>query len=99
MTAGIGLFHAGVEYRWWAGPQACSGSIPTGLSAEELKKALFAARMVRCDETAWSMWGISMAGWNALLSASLAFVLAGVLAVGTAKGAAAGIGNGLRART
>ncbi|CAN5678682.1 disulfide bond formation protein B [soil metagenome] len=76
VTAAIGVFHAGVEYRWWAGPQACSGSIPTGLSAEDLKKALFGAKMVRCDQTAWSMWGISMAGWNALLSATLAIVLA-----------------------
>ncbi len=76
VTAAIGVFHAGVEYRWWAGPQACSGAIPTGLSAEELRKALFSAKMVRCDQTAWSMWGISMAGWNAILSATLAIVLA-----------------------
>ena len=74
-TAAIGVFHVGVEYRWWAGPQACSGNIPTGLSAEQLKKYLFGAKMVRCDQTAWSMWGISMAGWNAILSAALAFVL------------------------
>jgi len=65
-----------VEYHWWQGPQACSGNIPTGLPPEELKKLLFAARMVRCDEIAWSMWGISMAGWNAILSAALAAGLA-----------------------
>ncbi|MDP2331789.1 MAG: disulfide bond formation protein B [Reyranella sp.] len=76
VTSAIGVFHAGVEYRWWQGPQACSGNIPRGLSAEQLKKYLFGARMVRCDETVWSLWGISMAGWNALLSAVLAFVLA-----------------------
>ena len=45
--------------------------------AEQLKKYLFGAKMVRCDETAWAMWGISMAGWNAHpLGARLAFVLA-----------------------
>ena len=49
--------------------------VARGLSPEQLKKYLFGAKMVRCDETAWSMWGISMAGWNALLSAALAFVL------------------------
>jgi disulfide bond formation protein DsbB len=76
VTAGIGVFHVGVEYRWWPGPQTCTGSAPVGLSPEQLKKYLFGAKMVRCDETAWSMWGISMAGWNALLSAALAFVLA-----------------------
>lgn len=76
VTSAIGVYHAGVEYHWWQGPQACSGTVPRGLSPEELKKYLFGAKMVRCDETAWAMWGISMAGWNALLSAALAFVLA-----------------------
>ena len=75
VTAALGVFHVGVEYRWWAGPQTCSGNIPVGLSAEQLKKYLFGARMVRCDETAWSMWGISMAGWNAICSAGLALIL------------------------
>jgi disulfide bond formation protein DsbB len=76
VTSALGVFHAGVEYHWWQGPQACSGNIPRGLSAEQLKKFLLGARMVRCDETVWSLWGLSMAGWNALLSAILAFVLA-----------------------
>jgi disulfide bond formation protein DsbB len=86
-TAAIGVFHVGVEYRWWPGPQACTGNIPTGLSAEQLKKYLFGAKMVRCDQTAWSMWGISMAGWNAILSAALAFVLS------------SGVANWVRSRT
>ncbi len=75
-TSALGVFHAGVEYRWWAGPQACAGTIPTGLSPEELKKYLFGAKMVRCDEPVWKLAGISMAGWNAILSAALASVLA-----------------------
>ncbi len=58
VTSAIGFFHAGVEYRFWPGPQACSGNIPRGLSAEELKKALFGAKMVRCDETP-GRWGAS----------------------------------------
>jgi disulfide bond formation protein DsbB len=76
VTAGIGVFHVGVEYHWWAGPQTCTGNVPVGLSPEQLRKYLFGAKMVRCDETAWAMWGISMAGWNAILSGALAFVLA-----------------------
>ena len=75
VTAGIGVFHVGVEYRWWAGPQSCTGGAPPGLSPEQLKKYLFGAKMVRCDETAWAMWGISMAGWNAILSGGLALLL------------------------
>jgi len=76
VTSALGIFHAGVEYHWWQGPQACAGNIPRGLSTEQLKKYLFGAKMVRCDETVWSLWGLSMAGWNALLSAVLAFMLA-----------------------
>ena len=76
VTSGIGVFHVGVEYHWWPGPQACSGNVPRGLTPDQLKKYLFGAKMVRCDETAWAMWGISMAGWNAILSGALAFVLA-----------------------
>ncbi len=76
VTAGIGVFHVGVEYHWWQGPQACSGRAPSSLSDAELKKFLLGARMVRCDEPAWKMWNISMAGWNAILSGGLAIVLA-----------------------
>jgi disulfide bond formation protein DsbB len=76
VTAGIGVFHVGVEQQWWQGPQACSGRVPAGLSDAELKKYLSNARMVRCDQVAWKMWNISMAGWNAILSAGLAIVLA-----------------------
>src|SRR5229473_1066432 len=76
VTAGIGVFHVGVEQHWWTGPQACSGRVPAGLTDAELKKFLLSARMVRCDEAAWKMWSISMAGWNAILSGGLAILLA-----------------------
>ena len=79
VTAGIGVYHAGVEQHWWQGPQSCTGRIPAGLSVEELKKYLLEARMVRCDAIPWKMWNISMAGWNAILSGALALVLAGNL--------------------
>jgi len=76
VSAAIAVFHVGIEYHWWTGPLACSGGVPLGLSPEQLKRYLFSAKMVRCDAPAWQMWGISMAGWNAILSAVLAFVLA-----------------------
>jgi len=75
VTSAIGIFHAGVELHWWQGPQTCTGTIPRGLSADELKKYLFGAKMVRCDDIVWSLWGISMAGWNAILSGVLALAL------------------------
>lgn len=71
VTAGVGAYHAGVEYGWFTGPTACSGTI-TGNTVEELKRALMAQPVVRCDEVAWSLFGISLAGYNFLASSALA---------------------------
>ncbi len=70
-TAGIGLYHTGVERGWWEGPSTCT-SAPVGeLSADELFNQIMNAPLVRCDEVPWEMFGLSMASWNAV--ASLAF--------------------------
>jgi disulfide bond formation protein DsbB len=74
-TAGIGLFHVGVEQGWWEGLAACTGGSLAGLStADLLNPAADIAAPVRCDAIAWQMFGISMAGWNAILSLGLAGV-------------------------
>ncbi|MEX2616917.1 MAG: disulfide bond formation protein B [Alphaproteobacteria bacterium] len=65
--AGIAVYHVGVEQRWWEGPSACSGAA-TPATLEELRAMVLAAPVVRCDDVAWSLFGISMAGYNALLS-------------------------------
>lgn len=70
--AGIGAFHAGVELGYWEGPTTCSGGDVSGLSPADLIAKLQAAPLVRCDEVAWSFLGVSMAGWNAILSLGLA---------------------------
>jgi disulfide bond formation protein DsbB len=70
ITAGIGIYHVGVEQGIFAGPTACSGGI-TGDTVEELKRKLMAAPIVRCDEVAWSLFGISLAGYNVIASAGL----------------------------
>lgn len=67
VTAAIGLFHAGVEQDWWEGPTACS-VIGGGQTAEDIFATVMAAPVIRCDETPWSLFGISMAGYNALIS-------------------------------
>ncbi|MEL6677971.1 MAG: disulfide bond formation protein B [Pseudomonadota bacterium] len=73
--AGIGLFHAGVEQGWWEGVTACaSGQDVGGLSAEELLNQILEAPVVRCDEIPWSLGGLSMAAWNAVLSLALAIL-------------------------
>ncbi|MBU7580492.1 MAG: disulfide bond formation protein B [Porphyrobacter sp.] len=63
LTSGlIGGFHAGVEYGWWGGITACS----TGAKVNVLDLA--AAPLVRCDVAPWTLWGISLAGFNFLIS-------------------------------
>ncbi|ETX26658.1 disulfide bond formation protein B [Roseivivax isoporae] len=71
-TAGIGAYHAGVEQGWWEGPTTCTSGSIGGLSTDELLDQIMAAPLVRCDDIAWQLAGISMAGWNAILSLVLA---------------------------
>ncbi len=73
-TAAVGLYHAGVEQRWWEGPSTCSSGSTEGLSVDELLESILAAPLVRCDEIAWQLAGISMAGWNAIFSLALALI-------------------------
>jgi disulfide bond formation protein DsbB len=71
----MGGYHAGVEYKWWLGPQTCSGD---GLSTNgPLLGDLSASEIVRCDEIPWAMFGISLAGFNFLFSL-VAAALAGL---------------------
>lgn len=77
-TAAVGLYHTGVERGFWIGPTACSSSPVEGLSAEELMNQILTAPLVRCNEVAWSLFSLSMASWNAVLS--LALVLIWVMA-------------------
>lgn len=74
VTAGIGAYHAGVEWRWWEGTQACGATGPAATTASALRDQLLAAPVVRCDEIAWSLFGVSMAGWNFLISGALALL-------------------------
>ena len=67
--AAVAGYQVGVEQSWWE--SSCATPI-VGDTIEELRASLLEAPMVRCDELAWSLWHISMAGWNALLSLALA---------------------------
>lgn len=75
-TAGIGVFHTGVERGYWAGPTSCSGT-GAPLSSQSISDLLStqnAPPIVMCDQVAWEMLTLSMASWNALASFGLAFV-------------------------
>ena len=77
-NAGLALFHAGVEWHWWLGPQECSGPqdvlAPSGDLFNDLTKGRIA--VVRCDEAAWrDPFGLlSLAGYNVLISLALAAI-------------------------
>jgi disulfide bond formation protein DsbB len=72
-TAGLGLYHTGVERTWWEGPTTCTSGSIAGVDPKALLDQILAAPIVRCDEVAWQLLGLSMASWNML--ASLAFAL------------------------
>lgn len=73
VATGLAVYHAGVEWQIWAGPSHCSGGVGdlASMTTAELMSRLQSAPVVRCDEIAWSLFGISMAGWNAIFSAML----------------------------
>jgi disulfide bond formation protein DsbB len=70
--AALGLYHTGVERGWWEGPDTCTAGPVAGIAPGDLLEQILAAPVVRCDEVAWEWLGLSMAGWNALLSLGLA---------------------------
>jgi disulfide bond formation protein DsbB len=75
VSGAIGFYHAGVELKIFEGFTTCT-STAHGTSTEDLLKQIVAAPMVRCDQVQWSFLGISLAGWNAILSLGGAAVIA-----------------------
>lgn len=73
--AGIAAYHAGAEWKWWPGPKTCS-STGAGASADAMARLMRGAKIEppHCDEAAWRMLGLSMAGWNVLASLGFAGV-------------------------
>jgi len=71
---GIAGYHAGVEWALWDGPAGCTANLGTGASSAELVDMLLATPVVRCDDVPWSLFGLSMAGWNSLLSLDITAV-------------------------
>jgi disulfide bond formation protein DsbB len=80
-NAGLGVYHSGVEWQWWPGPQECSGALGGLGAAGSLADALKSMRVVRCDEAAWRFLGLSLAGYNALISLALAVIAAWAVVV------------------
>src|SRR5262245_57348562 len=73
--SGLATYHAGVEWKWWAGPRDCSGSLGKLNSVTDIMRRLETEKpVVRCDEAAWTFLGISLAGYNAIIALVLACV-------------------------
>lgn len=71
----IGAYHAGVEYKWWEGLTTCSSTAGGG-SLEDILNA----PLIRCDEAQWRLFGISLAGFNFLISTAAAIAIFALLA-------------------
>lgn len=68
-SGAIGVFHAGVEYHWWRGITACTSTLSgSGGTPDEVLARIMNAPIVRCDAPQWTLFGISLAGFNALIS-------------------------------
>lgn len=70
----LGSYHAGVEWKWWLGPTDCSGPVVNLGKAGDLLSRLDTVKVVRCDEVQWRFLGLSMAGYNVLISLLLALL-------------------------
>ena len=65
-SGAIGLWQAGAEYHWWRGPQHCTGL--AGCKGPDMLKCILAAPLIQCDVPQWTLHGVSLAGFNAIIS-------------------------------
>ncbi|VIO67874.1 Disulfide bond formation protein B [Bradyrhizobium ivorense] len=73
-NAGLGAYHAGVEWGFWPGPTDCSGPVMDFSKAGSLLEQLDKVKVIRCDEVQWRFLGISLAGYNVLISLLMAAI-------------------------
>ena len=75
-SAGLGAYHAGVEWGFWLGPNDCggAGSAPSAGHVGDFLNQLQGTRVVSCTEAAWRFLGLSLAGWNVMISIALAVI-------------------------
>lgn len=73
-NAVLGGYHAGVEWGWWPGPSTCTGPIKDFGSAGSLLAQLDKVKVVQCDTVQWRFLGLSLAGYNVLISLMMAAI-------------------------
>jgi disulfide bond formation protein DsbB len=74
ISGGIGVYHAGVEYGWWEGLTACSNTAASGSLSDIMN-----APLIRCDVAQWTLLGVSLAGFNAIISIAGGFAILSML--------------------
>jgi disulfide bond formation protein DsbB len=74
VSVAMGVYHAGVEWSFWQGPTSCAAGAPSTAPIGNILEAIRNVRVVPCNEAAWRLFGISLAGYNALISAFAATV-------------------------
>lgn len=78
ISAGLGVFHAGVEFAWWEGPKGCSGSLDT-TNINSLLETLKNTKAVSCTKASIWIFGLSLSVWNAIISSGIVLFVAGAL--------------------
>ena len=86
-NAWLGFYHAGVEWGFWKGPTDCTGPVGNLGSAGNLLERLDTVKVIRCDEVQWRFLGLSLAGYNVLISLLMAAIAAwGIVRMAARKG-------------
>jgi disulfide bond formation protein DsbB len=76
VSTGYSGYHSGVEQKWWEGPDSCTlQTSDLGMTMESFMRSLDSVAFVRCDEIPWDLFGISMAGYNFIISLTLVVML------------------------
>jgi disulfide bond formation protein DsbB len=81
INAGVGVYHSGIEWKWWEGPASCAGGVTVEWGEGGVASSIERAEVVSCSDASWRMLGLSFAGWSAVISA----LLAGLAAWGATK--------------
>src|SRR5439155_10343642 len=79
LSAAFAFYHVGVEQHWFAGPSACTASGGGAMTLEDMKRQILGTAPVLCDRVQWSLFGVSLAGWNLLASLGMVAICTGTL--------------------
>ena len=77
LSAAFAFYHVGVEQHWFAGPSACTASGGGAMTLEDMKRQILGTAPVLCDRVQWSLFGVSLAGWNLLASLGMVAICTG----------------------